>query len=90
MNENGLMPLIYSPETNAELTLTLATLHLITLLQRAFLKILSLCTIAPLHNARPVLPSYSCSMLPPSLLGVNCLSFSLPHSHVGHKWEASD
>jgi hypothetical protein len=48
--------MIYSPETNAVFALTLATLHLITLLQKAFLKMLTLCTLAPLHHARPVLP----------------------------------
>jgi hypothetical protein len=43
--------MIYSPETNAVLTLTLAALHLITLLQKAFLKMLTLCTLALLHHA---------------------------------------
>jgi hypothetical protein len=66
--------MIYSPETNAILTLTSATLHLITLLQKAFLEMLTLCPLALLHHARPILPSSSCTMLPPSLLGVDCLS----------------
>ncbi len=69
--------MIYSPETNAVLSLTLATLHLITLLQKAFLKMLTLCTLALLHHARPVLPSSSYSMLFTSLLGVDCLSSPL-------------
>ncbi len=51
-----------------QLTLTLAILHLIKLLQKAFLKMLTLCTLALFHHARPVLPSSSCSMLSPSLL----------------------
>jgi hypothetical protein len=69
--------MIYSPETNAVLTLSLAILHLITLLQKAFLKMLTLFTLTPLHHAQPVLPSSSCSMLPPSMLVVDCSSSSL-------------
>jgi hypothetical protein len=38
---------------------------------------LILCTLVPLHHAWLVLPSFSCSMLPPSLPGVDCLSSSL-------------
>jgi hypothetical protein len=68
--------MIYSPEKNATLILTLSTLHLITL-QKDFLKMLTLCTLGPLHHAWLVLPSTSCSLLPPSLLGVDCLSPSL-------------
>ncbi len=44
--------MIYSPETNAILTLTLATLHLIKLLQKAFLKMLTLCTLALLRHVK--------------------------------------
>jgi hypothetical protein len=33
-----------------------------------------MCTMALLHHPWPILPSSSCSMLPPSLLGVDCLS----------------
>ncbi len=44
------------------------------IITNAFLTMLALCTMALLHHAWPVLPSSSCSMLPPSLLGVNCLS----------------
>ncbi len=36
---------------------------------------LTLCTLALLHHTWPVLPSSSCSMLPPSLLGADCISF---------------
>ncbi len=45
-------------------------------LQMPSLKMLTLCTPV-LHHARPVLPSSSFSMLPPFLLGFDCLS-SLP------------
>jgi hypothetical protein len=73
-----LTPYDYSPEINAVLTLTLVILHLITLIQKSFLKMLTLCMLAFLHHARLVLPSSSCSMLSPSLLGIDCLSFPLP------------
>jgi hypothetical protein len=33
---------------------------------------LTVCTLVLLHNTQPVLPSSPCSMLPPSLLGVDC------------------
>ncbi len=68
--------MIYSPETNTTLILTSSIIHPITLL-KAFLKMFTLCTLGPLHHAWPVLPSSSCSMSPPSLLGVDCLSPSL-------------
>ncbi len=38
---------------------------------------LTLCTLAPLRHTWLFFPSSSCSMLPPSLLGVDCLSPSL-------------
>ncbi len=38
------------------------------------LRMLSLCTLGPLHHACLFFPSYSCSMLSPSLRGVDCLS----------------
>jgi hypothetical protein len=69
--------MIYSPETNAVLILTLVILHLITLLQTPSWKMLTLCALALLHHARPVLPSSSFSMLSTSLLGVDCLSSPL-------------
>jgi hypothetical protein len=69
--------MIYSPETNTVLILTSSTLHVITLLQKAFLKMLTLCMLVPPHHAQPALPSSYCSMLPTSLLGVDCLSSSL-------------
>jgi hypothetical protein len=38
------------------------------------LKMLTLCTLGPLRHVWLFFPSSSCSMLPPSLLGVDCLS----------------
>ncbi len=63
------------------------TLHVIILLQIPFWKMQPLCTLVLLHHAGLVLPSSSFPMLPPSLLGVDCLSSLLsggpgPPSHL--------
>ncbi len=43
-------------------------------IDKGFLKMLTLCTLCPLCHAWLFFPSSSCYMLPPSLLGLECLS----------------
>jgi hypothetical protein len=46
-------------------------------IDKGFLTMLTLCMLGPLCHAGLFFPSSSCSMLPPSLLGLDCLSRSL-------------
>jgi hypothetical protein len=71
--------MIYSPETNMASICIYIINDLITFeyINKGPLTMLTLCTLGPLCHAWLFFPSSSCSMLPPSLLGLDCLSNSL-------------
>jgi hypothetical protein len=66
--------MIYSPETKTTLISTHWQFITFKYIDKGPLRMLTLCTLGPLRHAWLFFPSSSCSMLPPSLLGVYCCS----------------
>ncbi len=72
--------MIYSPETIYDIDFDRCdSLIIFILIDKDHLRMLTLCTLGPLHHAWLFVPSSSCSMLllTPSLPAVDCLSRSL-------------